>query len=149
MEFDFNQFIREMSQIKNHFEDLTKEFGVPNVRFGFLPALSARHFPLVNISEEGEAYQVEALAPGVDPNTLKVEVKQQVLSISGEKQKPVCEKDKFHRCERASGKFTRTINLPDEIDADKITAGYANGILTVNLPKSEAAKPRQININVA
>lgn len=149
MQFDFNQFIREMSQIKNHFDELTREFAVPQVRFGFLPAVSARHFPLINISEENDAYLIEALAPGVNPDTLKVEVKQQVLSIAGEKQKSACEDDKFHRCERAAGKFVRTINLPDAVDADKITAGYSNGILTVTLPKSEAAKPRQIDINVA
>jgi len=149
MDFDFNQFVRDMKQISSHFEELTREFGLPNVRFGFLPAVSARHFPLVNIVEEGETFLVEALAPGVDPSTLKVEVKQQVLSISGEKQKPSCDKDKFHRCERASGKFTRTINLPDEIDTDRISADYAHGLLTVTLPKSEAAKPRQITINVA
>ena len=148
MDFDFNQFIREMSKIRNQFQELTQEFNVPAVKFGFLPALSARHFPLVNVSEDQDTYLLEALAPGVDPSTLKLEVKQQALSISGEKLNPNVEKDRFHRCERASGKFTRTIDLPEEVDTDKIAAAYKNGILTVTLPKLEAAKPRRVDIQV-
>jgi HSP20 family protein len=82
---------------------------------------------------------------------LNLTVVRNTLTISGEKQGPPedIEPEAFHREERASGKFVRTITLPVEIDDSKINAEYKNGLLLITLPKSERAKPKQIKVQVS
>ncbi len=118
-------------------------------RVAFLPGQGARQYPLVNLSEdEGHVY-VEALAPGVDPKTLDLSVMQDTLTIKGEKPGLAqVTAEAYHRNERAAGRFARTIELPVQVDAEKIQASYKNGLLLVTLPKSPKAKPRQIAVNV-
>jgi HSP20 family protein len=70
------------------------------------------------------------------------------LTISGEKAKLDVSDDKFHRNERAAGKFTRTIEVPAPIDADGVEAEYKQGILRITMPRAEEAKPRQIDIKL-
>lgn len=121
------------------------------VRGAFLPGRSARAYPLLNISEEAEAYRVWALAPGIDPDHLSISMTGNQLSISGRKAPLAGEiqPEHFHRNERAVGNFARTIALPCEVDESKIAAQYKNGILEVTLPKAEKAKPKRISVNVA
>jgi HSP20 family protein len=122
--------------------------GLPRA-LSFLPGAGARQYPRVNLAEEGEHYLVEALAPGVDPATLEVTVKGETLTISGEKKAPEGVKpEAFHRSERSAGRFARAIELPGEIDADKVKAGYLDGIIQVTLPKAEKAKPKRVEIAV-
>ena len=73
------------------------------------------------------------------------------LTISGQKKAPPddIKPEAFHREERASGKFVRTITLPVEIDDSKVSAEYKNGLLLITLPKSEKAKPKQISVQVS
>lgn len=115
----------------------------------FLPGLAARHHPHLNVAEIGEEYLVEALAPGVDPSTLDVNVQGTRLTLSGEKKPPEGIKaEAFHRTERSAGRFTRTVDLPADVDPDKVTASYSDGVLQVRLPKAESAKPKRIEIAV-
>jgi HSP20 family protein len=118
-------------------------------RSAFLPGLSARNYPMVNVYEDPEAVHVEALAPGLDTASLEVTVNNNMLSISGEK-RPLegVKREAYHRNERATGKFVRTIQLGTYVDEGNVSARYEDGILTVTLPKSEKAKPRQIPIKV-
>lgn len=117
-------------------------------RAAFLPARAARAYPLLNLHEDADNYYVEALAPGVDPASFEVSVLRDRLTLSGEK-KPVndgVKPEAFHRSERAAGRFVRTIDVPSEVDGDKVSADYRDGVLTVTLPKAAAAKPRQIRV---
>jgi HSP20 family protein len=117
---------------------------------GFLPGTAARQYPRVNIAEDQDGYMVEALAPGVDPATLDLSVKENVLTISGEKKAPEgVRPEAFHRSERSAGRFVRAVELPADLDAEKVKAAYADGILRVTLPKAEQAKPRRIEIELA
>jgi len=119
-------------------------------RVAFLPGQSARQYPLVNLSEDDANVYVEALAPGVDPKSLDVSVVQDTLTIKGEKPGLAqVTADAYHRNERAAGRFTRAIDLAVEVDATRVQAEYRNGLLVVTLPKAEAAKPKQIQVNVA
>jgi HSP20 family protein len=117
----------------------------------FLPGRAARRYPLINMYEDTNHIYVEALAPGLDPAALDLAVIRNLLTISGEKRRhpEAIKPEAFHRSERAAGKFVRTIELPVDVDADQVKAEYKQGILKVTLPKAAAAKPKQINVQVA
>lgn len=118
-------------------------------RTAFLPGTAARRYPLVNLHEDANNLYVEALAPGVDPKVLDLSVVQGRLTIKGEKVGlEYVTAEAYHRNERAAGQFNRTIDLPVHVDPAKVKADYTNGLLLITLPKSEEAKPRQIQVNV-
>jgi HSP20 family protein len=123
----------------------------PFSRFSFLPGRAARAYPLINLSEDADHIYLEALAPGVAPDSLKVSVVRDQLTLEGEKAPGAAkiEPEAFHRSERSAGKFIRTVGLPAEVDPAGIKAEYRNGLLTMTLPKAEAAKPRQVTVKVA
>jgi HSP20 family protein len=116
----------------------------------FLSPVATRRFPLVNFSEdEGHVY-IEALVPGVDPQDIDLSVLRNTVTISGER-KPVAlqEGQVVHRSELGSGAFSRTLELPVDIDPDKITASCRDGIMLVTLAKAEHAKPKRIDIKLS
>jgi len=103
--------------------------------------------PAVDIAEESDKLVITAEIPGVEKNDVRISLHDNVLTIEGEKSHAVEEKqDKFYRCERSYGKFSRSFTLPSKVDAGKIDASFKDGILTVALPKVEEAKPHQITI---
>jgi HSP20 family protein len=123
----------------------------PFFRTAFLPGQAARRYPLINLYEDPNNVYVEALAPGLDPGSLDLAVIRNLLTISGEKRRhpEAIKPEAFHRSERAAGKFVRTVELPMEVDANQVKAEYKHGLLMVTLPKAEAAKPKQITVQVA
>jgi HSP20 family protein len=123
----------------------------PSYKNAFLPGRGPRQYPLINLLEDKDKLYVEALTPGVDPKSLNVTVMQNRLTLSGEKS-PIgsdVKPEAFHRNERASGKFLRTLDLPVEVDDSRVQAEYKNGLLLVAIPKAEKAKPKQVTVNVA
>jgi len=104
-------------------------------------------FPLINLTENQRHYVLRTELPGLKATDLEIQVRGRNLTISGERRISSEGKNvKYHRSEREAGAFSRIVNLPGEIDAEKVEANMTNGLLTVTLPKSEAAKPRQISI---
>ncbi len=103
--------------------------------------------PPVDIREAEDALQMQVELPGIDKKDVTLEVKDGVLTISGERryEKDVNEEN-VHRIERAYGKFSRSFSLPRNIDADKVEASMQDGVLHVRLPKHESAKPKAIAI---
>lgn len=150
---------REMDALRREVERAFDGFGCvrPNPLVGG-PALAeqfARSYPYINLSEDKDHVYIEALAPGVDPESLEISIGparglRDTLRIAGEKQaiKMEVNPEAYHRNERQAGKFIRTITLPVEVDGEKVTAGYENGLLTIKLAKAEAAKRRQIAVKV-
>ncbi|MCK4755421.1 Hsp20/alpha crystallin family protein [candidate division WOR-3 bacterium] len=105
--------------------------------------------PILDIEESNGNIVVKAEIPGMEKDEIKVSVRNNMLSISGERKQEIETKDKtFHRIERSYGKFSRTITLPSEIDADKIKAAYKDGVLNIVLPKPESMKPKQIEVEI-
>jgi HSP20 family protein len=104
--------------------------------------------PTVDIRETDDALLVQAELPGIEKKNVRLEVKNGVLTISGERryEKDVKEEN-VHRVERAYGKFSRSFSLPTNIDADKVDATMKDGVLEVRLPKRESAKPKAIAIH--
>ena len=138
---------REVDRAFSQFRPAAAAAAAANV---FLPGRGPRHYPLVNLAEDAEAIHLEALAPGIDPESIQISVLRNQLTISGEKPAPVegAKAEDFHRNERAGGKFVRTITLPSEVDDSRVTAEYVAGILRIHLPKAEAAKPRRVQVNI-
>ena len=107
-------------------------------------------FPLLNVTEDKDKYYVRAELPGVKADELDISVTGDTLSISGERKLPAeNENARYHRREREAGKFGRIVNLPDQLDAERVEARCGDGILTVILPKGEAAKPKQISVTAS
>ncbi|MDP8238904.1 MAG: Hsp20/alpha crystallin family protein [Candidatus Hatepunaea meridiana] len=109
----------------------------------------AKWSPHVEITELEDHFEVSAELPGMNRDDIKVELKNSILTISGEKSAGREEKDhKIHLCERAYGSFKRSFQLPSNVDSKSINAEFKNGILILNFPKLEEAKPKQIDIKV-
>jgi len=106
-----------------------------------------RFLPPVNVVETDKAVEVTVELPGMKPEEVKVEIKDQHLLITGEKKEEKEEKGKtFHRIERRAGMFRRMLPLPAEVMEEKVEARFAEGVLKVTLPKAENAAPRQIEV---
>ena len=146
---------REMDAFRREVERAFDSFdhGRTHPLFGgpLLAEQFARSYPYINLSEDKDHVYIEALAPGVDPKSLEIGIVRDTVRIAGEKQaiKMEVKPEAYHRNERQAGKFIRTITLPVEVDGDKVTADYANGVLVIKLAKAEAAKPKQIAVKVA
>ncbi|HKO58803.1 MAG TPA: Hsp20/alpha crystallin family protein [Thermoanaerobaculia bacterium] len=104
--------------------------------------------PPVDVAEEGDRILVKVEVPGIDEKDLKVHFEDGLLTVSGERQFERKDTRNYHRIERAYGSFVRTFSLPRSIDPNGIVANYRNGVLEVEIPKREEAKPKQIEINV-
>lgn len=105
--------------------------------------------PAADLSETAEAVQVRIDVPGMEAKDIDIEVSDNVLHVSGERKEEHEEKGKtWHRIERRTGSFSRTIPLPCAVRDDKAKADYSNGVLTVTLPKSEEAKTHKVKVSV-
>ena len=104
-------------------------------------------FPLTNVTEDDHNYYVRAELPGMAANEIDISVTGESISISGERQIRAEKKEaKYHRREREAGKFSRIISLPGQVDTEKVEASCIDGVLTIIVPKAEAAKPKQITV---
>jgi HSP20 family protein len=103
--------------------------------------------PRVDIREEEKRFVILADVPGVDPNTIEIQMDKGVLSIKGERKNESAEaQGKLSRVERQQGQFYRRFALPDSADADGITASGKHGVLEISIPKRPESSPRRITI---
>jgi HSP20 family protein len=114
------------------------------------PRTSRPWSPAVDILETENEIVLKADVPAVDPNQIDIEVQNQTLTIKGHRHFEKNESTKgVHRIERSYGSFARSFTVPTTVDTEKVGAEYKNGVLTVSLPKREAAKPRQVKIQMS
>lgn len=149
---EWNPFA-EMEALRREINRAFEGFNVgqlPGQPVAFLPGIGPRRYPLINLLEDKDHVYIEALTPGVDPRSLNVSLTQNQLTLSGEKSRIAGEikPEAFHRSERASGKFVRSIDLPVDVNEQAIQAEYKNGLLLVTLPKAEKVKPKQIEVKL-
>jgi len=105
--------------------------------------------PVVDITEDDKEYLIKAELPEVKKEDVSVTVENGVLTIAGERKFEKEEKNKrYHRVERAYGRFERSFLVPEDADGDKVAAEFKDGVLKVHLAKSEKAKPRTIEVKV-
>lgn len=151
----WKSFRTEMDRLMDRFD---VGFRWPSVRqlFDMSPLTQgetsfAFNTPAVDVSEDDKGFKVTAELPGLDEKNIEVAVTNHRLSIKGEKRQEKEEKDKNHYLsERSYGSFTRSFNLPEGVDTDKIVAEFSKGVLTVTLPKTaEAQKQKKIDVKAA
>ncbi|MBD3410349.1 MAG: Hsp20 family protein [Ignavibacteriales bacterium] len=137
-------FEREINRFRNSIgRGVRKEDDADN---GYENAVWA---PLTDISENEENYVLNMDLPGVKKDDVKISYANGELSVSGERKFERDEnKEKYHRVERAYGKYYRSFTLPKEIKVEEIKADFTDGSLTVTIPKADEAKPKEIEIKV-
>jgi HSP20 family protein len=141
--------LKEMEELQDRLSNLFSRFPT---RMGDRKDESitvAECAPLVDITEDDKEYLIKAELPDVKKEDVKVAVENGRLTITGERKFEKEESKKYHRVERLYGRFVRSFIVPDIAEADKVSAEFADGVLKVHLPKSEKAKPRQIEVKVA
>jgi len=139
----FSPVWNQVTQLQNEMNRLFDRWGGDGRR-------AQVDFPPLNIWEVDDALVVEAELPGLDMKDLEIYVTgTDQLTLKGERKEKLPEKSLQHRQERGFGKFVRVLTLPIPVDANKVDAKLENGILTLKLPKHEAAKPRKIVVKTS
>jgi HSP20 family protein len=115
-------------------------------RFGAFPGSAGGPFP-VNVYDTGEDILAVLEVPGIPKEALQVDVRENALTVTGTRGEAPYKDASALRRECPTGSFTRTLRMPVKVEAEKISAQYRNGLLSVRMPKAEEAKPRQIAIN--
>ena len=104
-------------------------------------------FPALNIGSTPDAIELYAFVPGMDPNSIEVNLERGALSITGERTTELPggdDQSTVHLNERFAGRFRRVVSLPEDVDANKVSAEYREGVLHISVPRQESAKPRRI-----
>ncbi|MCD6352851.1 MAG: Hsp20/alpha crystallin family protein [Proteobacteria bacterium] len=106
-------------------------------------------YPSVDIHEDKNNLIIKAELPGIKKEDVSIEIKDNVLTIKGERKRDEeIKRENYHRIERVYGSFSRSFTLPDAVKEDKVKAGYKDGILEITLPKAEKAQTKAIPITV-
>jgi HSP20 family protein len=132
---DFRRLEREMDQL----------FGA-----GFWPStmrsVTRESYPPINVGVTPDQVDVYLFAAGLDPKKLDITIKENRLTIKGERKLNRAEDNNYFRRERFEGNFHKLVNLPEDVDAEKVDAHYNNGVLHLVIQRSESSKPRQIAV---
>jgi HSP20 family protein len=114
------------------------------------PRLTTLTTPAIDLFEEGDDVVVKAEIPGVQKDEIEVNVTDSMLTLSGRKERnEEVKDDRYYRCERSYGAFSRTIELPSEVQAGKAKASFTDGVLEVRLPKTAEAKKNSVKLKVS
>ncbi len=104
--------------------------------------------PAVDLYEKDDHYMIKAELPGVDKDAIKIDLKDRLLTLSGERSSDnEVKEENYYRRERSYGKFQRVFTLPADVDADKIKAEYKDGVLQIEVPKPEEKKAKKVTIH--
>lgn len=143
-----NPLHREFDRLRKDMDGLFSTYSTGRRPWMQSPWRETRLFPLLNVRETNDSFVVSSEIPGMKTEDLEIRIEGETLSLKGER-KPdeVDDEAGFHRRERATGAFQRSITLPGKVDNDKVAAVYKNGVLTVTLSKEKKAAPRQIEIS--
>jgi len=105
--------------------------------------------PLVDIFDSEKAIIINAELPGVTKENITLDIKENILTLKGERKSGAeVQKENYYRMERCFGTFERSFTLPASVDPGKIKANFKDGVLTIEIPKPDEKKPKQISINV-
>jgi len=137
-------------RLSNLREEIDRLFEAPLAEWARSSQLLSGWSPALDVYEDKDNFVVKAELPGMKREEIEVSLQDGGLSISGErKSEEKYEEGEVYRAERFFGKFQRTVTLHTPVAVDKVKAQYKDGILTITLPKTEEAKPKQIDVNVS
>jgi len=146
----FGPGIWRLGRIADPFTEVQRLQREMNRLFSGATELYAHDFPAVNVWRGQDGAVVTAELPGIDPARLDISVAGDSLTLTGIRElEPLKEGENYHRQERTYGRFTRTLQLPFQVNAAKVEAKYEKGVLQITLPRVEEEKPKKIAIKVA
>ena len=139
--------LRELTTLQNEMNRLFNTvFDSPTPSNG---GTLRRWMPAMDLVETGDHFVLRADLPGLAEEDVNIEVEDRVLTVSGErKTEHETTKEGYHRVERAFGAFSRSLTLPDGVDAEAVEASFSRGVLEIRIPKPEQRKPRKISIDI-
>lgn len=137
----FNEFRRLEREVDALLDGGSTVSGSRNIR-----AFSSGAFPAVNVAATPEAVVVYLFAPGIDPKSLDVSIRQNVLSVAGSRKLQPASNGTYFRQERYSGDFRRVVALPDDVDAEQVEARYVDGVVHVIVKRRASEQPRRIDV---
>jgi HSP20 family protein len=141
-----DELLSQFRRLEQEFDTLlsggTSWTGSRNIR-----SFPAGTFPAVNIGATPDTVTVYVFAPGLDPKTLDTSIRQNLLTIAGQREVDVQKDATYYRQERFSGAFRRMVSLPEDVDPERVEAKYVDGIVHVSVGRRASAKPRQIEIH--
>jgi HSP20 family protein len=142
--FDFRSSFREMKQLRHEMNRMFDQVDRD-------PALgTAASYPAMNVWTNLDGAIITAELPGIDLDTLNISVHNDTLTLSGERKlEGLGEGEAYHRRERSYGQFKRAFQLPFQVASDKVEASYDKGVLQITLPRTEADKPRRIQVRAS
>lgn len=133
----------QLERMQREMESLVSGFG----RRGWRGQYPTHVYPALNIYDDGETFIVRAEAPGVEQESLDLQVVGDTLTLGGERKLPELKAGaSYHRRERDFGSFRRSLTLPERVNPDKVVASFSDGVLEVRLPRAEEAKARKIAV---
>jgi HSP20 family protein len=129
------------------FRDLQREMGRIFETLEPLAMRLVRQYPTINLYDVGDRYLLTAPLPGMAPEDLDLSITGETLTLKGERKRAEGVTDEsYRRQERPFARWARVMTLPDRVDGSQVAASFAQGVLTVTLPKAESARPRQITV---
>lgn len=137
---------QEMDMLRREIDQAFRGINRTDLNPSFLPGIGTGSYPRVNLGEDENNYYLEALVPGIDPQDIDLSLMRGTLTLSGERKEKTTDGSTWHRHERGTGKFMRTIELPDMVDGTNVDAQYRNGVLLITLPKPQSVKPKKITV---
>jgi HSP20 family protein len=145
--------VREIDSLQGEMNRLFSTFfDTPTTRSGAGNggAATRRWLPAMDLIETGEHFVLKADLPGMTQDDVNIEVENNVLTVAGErKTEHEAKHEGYYRLERATGAFSRSLTLPEGIDAEAVAATFDNGVLEVRIPKPVQAQPRKVQIGVS
>ena len=139
--------LADVAVLQNRLNSIFSDFARPEAE---QESLAMGNFiPPVDVYEDAQRLVLKLEVPGIKQEDLDVKLENQTLTVKGERKFEKDEKEEnFHRIERRYGSFTRTFTLPQTVDAGSVKANYEQGVLTIALAKKEAAKPKQVQVEI-
>ena len=137
----------ELDRLRHEMDNLFNTFLSGHRPWLTHPWRESRLFPLLNVRGKPDSFVVTAEIPGMKTDDLEIKIEGDTLTLKGErKPEKVGEEASFHRQERATGAFQRSLTLPAKVDPENVEATYKSGVLRIALQKEKAAQPKQITV---
>lgn len=138
-----DDFIRQFDRLRREMDEAFGTLGplAPGIR-----NTPGAGFPAINIAASADHVDAYVFAAGIDPKSIDVSLQQNLLTVSGERRKDLPKGARVSLNERFEGAFSRVINLPGNVDPDKVDANYRNGLLRIRVHRREEAKPKRITV---